>query len=97
MPNGSYSEKKQKNQIDKQTARTKNTNKQANKQKEKQKKRIKKHDSKNNNNSNKYTNLQTITSKLFSLAYFAQKILSDYRSDSIYKNGLHPLPPCYRN
>ena len=41
------------------------------------------------------TNLLTITSKLFYLAYFTQKILSGYCSDDIYKKGLHPLPPCH--
>ena len=34
----------------------------------------------NHNNNNKYTNLNTIVSKLFSIAYFPQKILSGYCS-----------------
>ena len=38
-----------------------------------------------------YTNLLTITSKLFSLAYFTQKILSGYCSDDIYKKGLRKI------
>ena len=44
-----------------------------------------------------YTNLHTITSKLFSLAYSTQKMLSGYCSDDIYKKGLHPLPPWHHN
>ena len=38
-------------------------------------------------------NTLTITRKLFSLAYFTQKILSGHCSDDIYKEALHPLPP----
>ena len=68
--------------------------KQINKQTNKHKNRIKKH---NNNNNSKYINLHTITSKLFSLAYFTPKILSGYCSDGIYKKGLHPLPPWHHN
>ena len=59
------------------------------KQINKQKSRIKKHN-------NKYTNIYTNTSKLFSLAYFTQKI-SGYCSDDIYKKDLHPLPPWHHN
>ena len=43
---------------------------------------------KHNSNNSKYTNLRTITSKLFFLAYFTQKILSGYPSDDIYKQLL---------
>ena len=43
------------------------------------------------------THLHTTTSKLFSLAYFTQKILSGYCSDDIYKKGLHPVPPWHHN
>ena len=52
---------------------------------------------KHNRNNNKYTNLHTITSKLFSVAYFAQKILSGYCPDNIYKKDLHSLPPLHHN
>ena len=41
--------------------------------------------------------LHAITGKLFSLAYFTQKILSGYCSDDIYKKGLNPLPAWHHN
>ena len=66
---------------------------QTNKQTEKQENRIKKH----NNMNNKYANLHTITSELFSLRNFTQKILSGYRSDDICKKDLHPLPLWHYN
>ena len=65
---------------------TNNNNK--HKQTNKQKNRIK-----NTTATTIITNFHTITSKLFSLVYFAQKLQSGYGSDGIYKRDLYPLLP----
>ena len=71
MPNGNYSVRAKKTHND-------SKHKQINKETKKQENGIKKH-----NNNQKCTNLRTITSKLFTLAYFTQKALSGYCSDDI--------------
>ena len=76
-----------------QKTKKKTKHKPINKKTEKQKNRIKEH----NNMNNKYANLRTITSELFSLTQFTQKILSGYRSDDICKKDLYLLPPWYYN
>ena len=88
----------EKNKI-KQKINDNNKHKPINKLTEKQKNRIKKNLTITATERKKkgYTNLHTITSKLFSLAYFTQKILSGYCSDDIYKKGLNPLPPWHHN
>ena len=84
----------EKKQNKKQETNNNNKCKQISKEIEEQENRIKKD---NNNKNSIYTNSHTITSKLFSPAYFPQKILSGYHSDDIYKKERHPLPLWHHN